>query len=133
MEENNNVQQLSVALNQLLDAYENLQNENKELTSKFEEIQNKNTELENKLNSLNTETNIQSTEMGDMLTRIETILSDPFETKPVSDEIPEESKLQEEITIEQSNEQNNNETPKQEDSKAVDLGRMQSLLNGFNN
>ena len=134
MEENNNVQQLSAALNQLLDAYENLQKENKELTAKLEDAENKNTELDNKINSLSSATNHQSTEMGDMLNRIETILSNPFGTSSDSEDMPVEPAQQEEESIlDQNNEQISNETPQQDDSKAVDLGRMQSLLNGFNN
>lgn len=129
MEENNNVQQLSVALNQLLDAYENLQKENKELSAKLEEAENKNIQLDDKLNSLSNTTSLQSNEMGDMLNRIETILSNPLETNSQPNDIPIEHNEQEQ----DNKEQNNENPPQQEDSKAVDLGRMQSLLNGFNN
>ena len=81
MEENNNVHQLSVALNQLLNAYENLQKERKELITKLKVAENKNMQLDNKLNSLSNVSSQQSNEMGDMLNRIETILSSPLEVK----------------------------------------------------
>jgi len=159
MQDNGTVQQLSKALNQLLDAYESLQEESKSLKEDNsllkEEVENleiKNNELENRLNILNDTTEHNSSEMDTMLGRIETILGakETDEEKVISTEefintndsdninsiIDEEiESLTESVTIDEAIEINNNpsSSEKQEENKEIDLGRMQSLLNGFSN
>jgi FtsZ-binding cell division protein ZapB len=145
MQENGTVQQLSNALNQLLDAYEILQGENKQLkdenTSLKEEIDDlelRNRGLDSKVCALSDTTKHHSSEMDTMLGRIETILG-PSITKEDNpqEEIEEEilEEIVEEVTTEEGSllDQQTSFYPKQDDNKEIDLGRMQSLLNGFSN
>ncbi len=168
MEENGTVQQLSSALNQLLDAYEKIKDLNTELKSDKELLENeldnltiKNNQLEEQLSSLSNETQTNSSQMDNMLNRISSILDTPKEeskiemTEETLDLVQEEENIEsiteEEITNEvienivkeveeiHNDEQNpTNDIPidnpiKKEEPKSIDLGRMQSLLNGFNN
>ncbi len=147
MQENGTVQQLSEALNQLLDAYEILQKESKEfkedndrLKKEIDDLQLQNKELESRLTELDNATQHNSTEMDTMLERIESVLSSNEQKKEdiIQDDI--ESIIDQEIkvsdhnvTIEEAMEVNNSVSEKKEENKEIDLGRMQSLLNGFNN
>ncbi len=136
MQDNGTVQQLSKALNQLLDAYEKLQEEVEILTEEVEilkeeidDLELKNNTLDSKLGALNDTSNFHSTEMDTMLGRIENILGTA------------EEKIKEEVitpAIEETKDKNkeNKENvfyQKKDEDKEINLGRMQSLLNGFNN
>jgi len=141
MQENGTVQQLSKALNQLLNAYEilqkdtkNLKDENTTLQEKINDLELQNSELDSRLSALNDTTKHNSSEMDTMLGRIETILG------PNIEEIEEEIIEEIESKIEQPKEEliedslyPEEEYTKKEDNKEIDLGRMQSLLNGFSN
>jgi len=139
MQDNGTVAQLSKALNQLLNAYEILQEEAKSLKDENitlkeenEDLKLKNSGLDSKLCALNDTTAQNSNEMDTMLGRIETILGPNIEK--IEEEIIEEI----EATIEEPKEELTEnslypEEKKEEDNKEIDLGRMQSLLNGFSN
>ena len=129
MQDNGTVQQLSKALNQLLDAYEKLQEEVEILKEEIDDLELKNNTLDSKLGALNDTSNFHSTEMDTMLGRIENILGTA------------EEKIKEEVitpAIEETKDKNkeNKENvfyQKKDEDKEINLGRMQSLLNGFNN
>jgi len=137
MQDNGTVQQLSKALNQLLDAYEtlqeeakNLKEENTILKEEIDDLELRNRGLDSRLCALNDTTKHNSSEMDTMLGRIENILGPTIEDE--KEEIIEEEveAVLEEIV---ETETNNNTQTQQEDNKEIDLGRMQSLLNGFSN
>lgn len=137
MQDNGTVQQLSKALNQLLDAYEILQveakslkEENTTLKEEIDDLELRNRGLDSRLCALNDTTKHNSNEMDTMLGRIENILG-PTVEEEIEEEIIEEVETVVEEAVEET--QNNNSYPNQEDNKEIDLGRMQSLLNGFSN
>ncbi len=136
MQDNGTVAQLSKALNQLLDAYEilqeeakNLKEENTTLKEEIDDLELRNRGLDSRLCALNDTTKHNSNEMDTMLGRIETILG------PTVEEIEEEVIEEVETIVEDPKEETkeNSLYPNQEDNKEIDLGRMQSLLNGFSN
>jgi len=138
MQDNGTVAQLSKALNQLLDAYEilqeeakNLKEENTTLKEEIDDLELRNRGLDSRLCALNDTTKHNSNEMDTMLGRIENILG-PTEEEEVKAIIEEqvESILD---TTTPDNQQGNTSHSQQEDNKEIDLGRMQSLLNGFSN
>ena len=131
MQDNGTVAQLSKALNQLLDAYEILQEDAKNLKEEIDDLELRNRGLDSRLCALNDTTKHNSNEMDTMLGRIENILG-PTEEEEVKAIIEEqvESILD---TTTPENEQENTSTKQEEDNKEIDLGRMQSLLNGFSN
>jgi len=129
MQENGTVQQLSKALNQLLDAYEILQEESKVLSEEnatlkeeIDDLEAKNKALDDRLCTLNDTTKYNSNEVDTMLGRIKNIL-DPIVT---------EEKIEEKLVVLDEKIEEEVKTPV-EDNKEIDLGRMQSLLNGFSN
>jgi FtsZ-binding cell division protein ZapB len=136
MQDNGTVQQLSKALNQLLDAYEilqeeakNLNEENTILKEEIDDLELRNRGLDSRLCALNDTTKHNSNEMDTMLGRIENILGPTEEEEKEIIEAIEETV--EEESVPETTENNQNQT--QEDNKEIDLGRMQSLLNGFSN
>ncbi len=136
MEENVTVQQLSQALNQLLDAYENLQNKNSDLKKELEDAQLENEELKEQVSLLSSTTTEQTSEMDAMINRIESILSNApiMEEEKKEEEEPAETETSPffDNSLEETTEQE--EEKKEETAKdQPDLGRMQALLNGFNN
>jgi chromosome segregation ATPase len=150
MEENVTVQQLSQALNQLLDAYENLQTKNDDLKKELEEAQTENEELKEQVSLLSSTTTEQTSEMDAMINRIESILSNAPVVESAAQQEPssqtadlqedtqdrEETLPEFENSIEETTAENEPEKEeiKEETSKdQPDLGRMQALLNGFNN
>jgi len=137
MQDNGTVAQLSKALNQLLDAYEilqedakNLKEENTTLKEEIDDLELRNRGLDSRLCALNDTTKHNSNEMDTMLGRIENILG-PTEEEEVKAIIEE----QVESILDTTTPENENTSPnqQQEDNKEIDLGRMQSLLNGFSN
>lgn len=138
MNENGTVQQLSKALNQLLDAYEILQEESKTLKEEntllkeeIDDLELRNRGLDSRLCALNDTTKHTSTEMDTMLGRIENILGPTIlEEEPKKEKEKTEPEIEEkENELEENNDLHNN----QDENKEIDLGRMQSLLNGFSN
>lgn len=136
MNENGTVQQLSKALNQLLDAYEtlqeeakNLKEENATLKEEIDDLELRNRGLDSRLCALNDTTKHTSSEMDTMLGRIETILGPTLR----EEEKKEEEKIEPEPEIEEEEKEENNFYQDKDENKEIDLGRMQSLLNGFSN
>jgi len=145
MEENNTIIELNEALGELLDAYDTLKSENQELeeiiedkSREIEELTQQNNDLHDKVQSLTTTTKHHSSELDTMLGRIKSTLGS-FEKKNTENIEPENNTqdiLEEEepqLFEEKTQQVEEPETPKKEGSKEIDLGRMQSLLNGFNN
>ena len=144
MNESNTVEQLSQALNQLLDAYEALREENrkikeenKELKQEVQDLEVRNTGLSTRLAQLTDTTKHHKTEMDGMLSKIEEILANTSikTLNNESNEIQEENE-QSTPSTQETKEVKIAITPKIEEKKEeekpnIDLGRMQSLLNGF--
>jgi len=125
------IEKLNDALTQLIEAYEILLGKNDNLKK---DIDNKNEiiiDLENRLDEINGSTEVQSTKMDGMLSRIQSLLSTSDK-----DEIKEEPKLIEEdeidLRIEPGLDFNTEEKDGQSNENKIDLGRMESLLNGLN-
>ena len=145
MEDTGTVTQLKNALNQLLNAYESLKAEseqlkleNKQFMEDLENLEDVNGGLNDKLNSLNNTTEHHSSEMGEMLDRIESILgneSEQSETNKYQEENILDSTLETAIDeiIEEETEETKEVVVPGNNPRDIDLGRMQSLLNGFNN
>ena len=139
MQDNGTVAQLSKALNQLLDAYEilqeeakNLKEENTILKEEIDDLELRNRGLDSRLCALNDTTKHNSNEMDTMLGRIENILG-PTEEEEVKAIIEEQVESILDTTTPDNSQENIPTTQQQEDNKEIDLGRMQSLLNGFSN
>lgn len=142
MEETMTVQQLGQALNQLLDAYEDLQNKNTDLKKELEDAQLENEELKEQVNLLSSTTTEQNSEMDAMINRIESILGgqalaikDEEKTVNHEDSSEETQDLSNEDTSFEQEQPEQNEEKEQKQSSSndqPDLGRMQALLNGFN-
>jgi len=156
IEESNTINQLNLALNELLDAYDALKGENDsllaenaQLKKEVEDLSSKNETLQKDVSSLNNTTKHHTSEIDSMLGRIKSTLNtNPPATKiQASSEVPvqpvsEKKEPEEAPTIEkkpevsESKEQEQVANGKKEgenNSKEIDLGRMQSLLSGFNN
>ncbi len=136
MTKTNTVEQLSQALNQLLDAYEILRDENKKLKENVEELELQNEDYQEQLAKLNDTTTHHKLEMNDMLSKIEGILSSkPIETTETVEKTQNKEeetpvvKDQQQTTIDISEETQEEETLSH--STGLDLGRMQSLLNDY--
>ena len=139
MQDNGTVAQLSKALNQLLDAYEilqedakNLKEENTTLKEEIDDLELRNRGLDSRLCALNDTTKHNSNEMDTMLGRIENILG-PTEEEEVKAIIEEQVESILDTTTPENEQENTSPSQQQEDNKEIDLGRMQSLLNGFSN
>ena len=133
MEENLTVQQLSQALNQLLDAYENLQKKNTDLKKEIEDLQFENEELKEQVSLLSSTTSEQNGEMDAMINRIESILGGSVFTKEEKENLLLDDEDSSSDVKELVNEKEEESTPTVSISKEQpDLGRMQALLNGFN-
>ena len=155
----NALNQLLNAYESLKVETEELKADNSKMREDLESLEGVNTGLNDKLSSLNDTTDHHSVEMGEMLDRIESILgSEEEEVKESEDEnnlFPSVSEdlSEDENSIENTEEENQtleeqypqDDKYNSEDSqtnipfnnnnstKDIDLGRMQSLLNGFNN
>lgn len=154
----NALNQLLNAYESLKVETEELKADNSKMREDLESLEGVNTGLNDKLSSLNDTTDHHSVEMGEMLDRIESILgSEEDETVDSEEEnniFPSVSEdlSEDENSIENTEEQNqtfeeqypqdkdNNEDSQtsipfnnNNSTKDIDLGRMQSLLNGFNN
>ena len=136
MEENITVQQLSQALNQLLDAYEDLQKKNTTLKEEMENLELENEELKDQISLLSSTTSEQNTEMDAMISRIESILGAKASSED-TEEIQEPKTTVDDIIPTEEADEDEKEEGKDSESSTYsdqpDLGRMQALLNGFNN
>lgn len=148
MQENTTVNQLNQALNELLNAYDKLKYENRQINDKnkqleitIAELEENNSGLENQISLLSDTTKHNSNEIDTMLGRIKSILntSDDYENKDDSIEVEVEEVINKEIYEEPAKEKKEEIKPIEEikpssenQNKEIDLGRMQSLLNGFN-
>jgi uncharacterized membrane protein YgaE (UPF0421/DUF939 family) len=154
MEENGAVVQLKKALNQLLGVYEKLKAEAEDLKKEnfdqkeyIESLEEMNQELELKLTSLNNVSDHNSSEMDEMLGRIESILNEsPSTISDDNDDSSNDNETSEEVEeanddkIEDSENDNENDDENEseieeddESNKDLDLNQMKTLLNGFNN
>jgi chromosome segregation ATPase len=156
MQDNNTVQQLSDALTELLNAYDklkientNLQEENANKDNKISELELRNKDLEDQIEQLTDTTEHHTSEIDTMLGRIKTILSDTNEKEAIETTTKESYLVSEEMDISDVIQVTQEEVAAQEQTtmeidpeventkgnsdKEIDLGRMQSLLNGFNN
>ncbi len=142
MQETTTVNQLNQALNELLNAYDKLKYENKQINDKntqlednISELEEKNSDLENQIASLSDTTKHNSTEIDTMLGRIKSILDTNNEDDSIEEEV--EEVINNEIYNEPTEVVEEEVKPTEpsvsgNSNKEIDLGRMQSLLNGFN-
>ena len=126
------IEKLNDALNQLIDAYEVLQLQNEETNKKLEEQIAKNKELEFQLSDLNTVTNKQEKNMDGMLSKIQKLLG-----SQKSDEVDSSKEYTDgfnngitdsilDIKLDGKDDK------AEEKATKIDFGRMESLLNGLN-
>jgi len=127
------IEKLNDALNQLIDAYEVLQLKHQETTEKLEVQIEKNKELEFQLSDLNTVTDKQENKMDGMLSKIQKLLSSPKTdvldnskeyTDGFNNSIPDSI-----LDIKLDGKDDNKV---EEKATKIDFGRMESLLNGLN-
>ncbi len=131
------IEKLNEALNQLIDAYEVLQLKHQETVEKLEVQITKNKELEFKLSDLSTETDQKENKMDGMLSKIQKLLStsksnDGIDaSKEFSDgfdkNIPDSI-----LDIKLDSKEDKVEEKTEEKATKIDFGRMESLLNGLN-
>ncbi|MDD2697532.1 MAG: hypothetical protein PHF17_01890 [Arcobacteraceae bacterium] len=127
------IEKLNDALNQLIDAYEILQLQNNETNEKLEEQIAKNKELEFQLSDLNTVTDKQENKMDGMLSKIQKLLSSPKtdvldNSKEYTDGF--NNGIPDSILDIKLDGKDDNKT--EEKATKIDFGRMESLLNGLN-
>lgn len=128
------IEKLNDALNQLIDAYEVLQLQHQETVEKLETQIAKNKDLEFQLSDLNTVTDKQENKMDGMLSKIQKLLSSPksgdtFDnskeyTDGFNNSIPDSI-----LDIKLDGKENDKAEDK---ATKIDFGRMESLLNGLN-
>lgn len=146
------ISKLSEALNTLIGAYEDLQNEKNELDKRIKQLEDEKGDLGKKLNDVNNNNERQNTNINSMLGKIENILGNN-NPKELEKEVIKEEKIQKENEIKENSHETTNifdsiepvkkenlnievepikiEKNEKEDEK-LDLNRMASLLNGFN-
>ena len=155
------IKKLNDALNTLINAYELLQEDNNGLKNRITELEDEVLELEtvkedleNNVTTLHTSTEEDNSNINSMLGKIESLLTtkvnednssiqESTEKEEIEPEVIEEAAEPEIIEDEKENTnslydsnnyQNEVEKEKTEDtSNKIDLNRMASLLNGFNN
>lgn len=142
----NTVIKLSDALNNLIKAYEELQEQNNEtkleneaLKKELSQIKDEKQNLTNNVDELNENTEKQESNINSMLGKIESLLG-VKPKKELQDIVIKEDEQKEVPSV--NNDIFNTQTPKEEDSlvpetkeekdDSLDLNRMASLLNGFN-
>ncbi|MBI3873589.1 MAG: hypothetical protein HY307_00980 [Arcobacter sp.] len=125
------IEKLNDALNHLIDAYEALQLKNDETNEKLTEQIAKNRELEFQLSDVNTTIDKRENKMDGMLNKIHKLLS-----SPKTDMADSSSEYKEEFndSIYSSGSILDIKLDNKVEDKAnkIDLGRMESLLNGLN-
>jgi NACalpha-BTF3-like transcription factor len=127
------IEKLNEALGQLIEAYENIKIQNEILENNIKSKDIMIYDLENKLDGISGTTKVQSTKMDTMLNKIQMLLATPKD-KVVPDIIRERDTNNEKANQEDLFDEdidltiNNTNSP----SNKIDLGRMESLLNGLN-
>lgn len=150
------ISKLSEALNTLIGAYEDLQNEKNELEKTILQLKDEKNDLDKKLNDFSNNNERQNSNINSMLGKIENILGNapvkeekkqekenipkketeiketPLETANIFDSVNthKEENIVESIEVSPIND-TKEEVVEKEDEK-LDLNRMASLLNGFN-
>jgi len=128
------IEKLNEALTQLIGAYEVIQDKNNNLQNDIKSKDEIINDLEGRLSELNGDTEVQSTKMDSMLTRIQSLLTPDEQTISVKeekiDDLVEDSILDLDLNVEDINISIDNEDNK--NNNKIDLGRMESLLNGLN-
>ena len=124
------IEKLNDALTRLIDAYEVLLEKNDNLKKDIESKNDNINDLENKLNDLNGTTEVQSNKMDGMLNRIQSLLGssdDDFKDTVTQKEDEIDLRIEPELDFldDDKNDDKSNENK-------IDLGRMESLLNGLN-
>jgi chromosome segregation ATPase len=140
-------EKLNDALTQLIEAYELLQNEkqaieidlknvnemNDSLEKDIDVLNNQKADLEYKVSDYTSSSDDQTNKMDGMLSKIQSLLNanekeDTKESLVMSseDSDSENEILDIDLRVEEHNDHN------KESSSKIDLGRMESLLNGFN-
>ena len=137
------IEKLNEGLIQLIEAYEMLQEKNNKLEDDISELQAKNADLEYKLSDFSSNNDAQASKMDGMLSKIQTLLmpSTPTEVLPKEEPTDEVSDLEIKLDDTESILDIKLDTDvdsikddfKQESTTKIDLGRMESLLNGLNN
>jgi chromosome segregation ATPase len=149
------ISKLNNALNTLIKAYEELQGENTSLETRVSELEDEVLELEtvkedleSNVTDLTSNTEEDNSNISSMLGKIEGLLNKKVngETPVDNTEANEQKNNVEEITLDEPTEDatlslygssNNTREPEEEkkesDNNKIDLNRMASLLNGFNN
>ena len=143
---NETVSKLNEALTKLIGAYEDLQNENHSLDNDVKKLKKEKEELllqvknlENNINVLNNTDDEKSTSMNSMLGKIESLLGVKDNSK-IDNNSNFIHKSSEKAVIVEKQVSNQNENFDEsiikinpESENKIDLNRMASLLNGFNN
>ncbi len=136
------IAKLNEALNTLIKAYEQLQNENILLEEKISnlekeknELENKNRNLENNVIELNDSTEKQNNNINSMLNKIESLLDNKKEKAPIDSSYKKENNevVEDDELLEEKNLDKNYSSQTTTNENKIDLNRMASLLNGFNN
>ncbi len=135
-------EELQSSYEELQDDYDKLTNEKDNLKEKINQLEEEKRDLEDNVNLLEDSTKKDSGNINSMLSKIEGLLSREKQTndiiKPSAEENEEKlkelpdseaRKVMENIVIDDKNEKDESQS---ENSK-IDLNRMASLLNGFNN
>jgi len=132
------IEKLNDALTQLIEAYEILLGKNDDLKNDINDKNEIISDLEGRLDEINGSTEVQSTKMDGMLSRIQSLLS-TSDKEDVSKE-KEESVQEDDIDLriepglDFNTDVNSDSDEKdgQSNENKIDLGRMESLLNGLN-
>jgi chromosome segregation ATPase len=134
------IEKLNEGLIQLIDAYEILQGKNEKLEDEIKDLNAKNTDLEYKLSDFNNNNEEQDTKMDGMLNKIQNLLQvNTSELTNSNDKVAESENPKESEDHDESSEEsilnvnNDSEADDAESTSKIDLGRMESLLNGLNN
>lgn len=135
------IEKLNEGLVQLIEAYEVLQNKNNNLEEEVAQLKAQKADLEYKLSDFSNNNDAQTTKMDGMLNKIQTLLKPSSKNIPIIEVVEdkediEENKVEENQSILDIKLDNDKDATKDiqiDSSNKIDLGRMESLLNGLNN
>lgn len=138
MTDKQTIEKLNDGLMQLIDAYEKLQEKNEVLEEELAQEKAKNADLEYKLSDFNTTTEAQTTKMDGMLSKIQKLLkpNEKIEVEEKSVDTNNSFDVQDNdsiLDIKLDTNEPEIEQKKEETKTKIDLGRMETLLNGLNN
>ena len=138
MTDKQTIEKLNDGLMQLIDAYEKLQEKNEALEEELAQEKAKNADLEYKLSDFNTTSEAQTTKMDGMLSKIQKLLkpNEKVEVEEKSVDINNSFDVQDNdsiLDIKLDSNEPEIKQEKEETSTKIDLGRMETLLNGLNN